>query len=235
MPKRKANFRSIPRRPRKRSRKTFFNGGSTKPPVNPRPTNLRPWNSMTIQRTASVLNSSTFSLNGTYLLDAVKAQAQIATTSPLEFRVFRVSAHDFAGRPITLEAIDYASIQAGANSQNVVATSYGQPGRNTWARAGCKFPAAISASSMVVPSAGLLTVFARGSVGTPRGVATITSTDVLFTVKLLWRGSATSSAQVYDTVEVSNSVHVDHDSVPNQGYSGRIPINLDSMALSDDL
>lgn len=171
----------------------MFTGVSTRPSVNPKPIKLRPWNNFIIQRNVTVANSSSFSITATYIHDVFLEQLGITTDSPLEFRLKKIEAHDLAGRPITLQAVDYTTATDTVNES--LQTSYGFPGRDTWARVGVTWPSAISSSPILVSgSTANNTIVAFGTVGSPFGVVNSASTSVLLKITLLWKPNSTTSA-----------------------------------------
>lgn len=170
---------------RRSSRKVDFTGSLRKISRVPKISQDAPWNSITVQRTIAVADSTVFSITNGYLLDVLRNQLYL-TTADLTYRVMAMDVFDTKGRPFEMKVFDYGYNESISNGTLSLVTAVAWPGRMQWSSARFVWPKAISARplSSQIPGTRLI---ASGAVGTPSGVESVGSGSLILRVRYLWR------------------------------------------------
>jgi hypothetical protein len=213
----------VSRRPRRgNGRKSAFNGRMVQAPVFPRATCQAPWNTCVIQRTATVANSTVFTVTPSYVRDALIAQLGLPTTiGGIGFRFISAEVYDLAGRPIEMKLQDVFS-----TSPSALVTGIDYPGRSGWAKLRLIWPKSVSANSYSVTSTTDAKTLIAGSVSTPLGNTTVTSTNILLKIKVLWRVANETSPTL---------THVNTGTLAVEGHSTTPFEPTDVCVETDDL
>lgn len=181
-----------------RKSKVDFTGIRSQPPRKPRSAQDAPWNSLTVQRTFTIADSSTFSVNIAYLRDVLANQIGATSDASLTFRILALDVYDLAGRPMELSSYDFTQGSAGiANSQLVTALSW--PDRDGWSCARFTWPKAISATALSF-SGTPTNVVVAGGVGAPIGINSVVTDKVLLRVRFLWRPTQAATVPALSVV-----------------------------------
>lgn len=150
----------------------------------PRSAQDAPWNEIVVQRTATIADSSTFSIDCTYVRDILANQLNVAAGSNITFRIIAVTINDLAGRPLEIASYNFAASNSLSNNQLTTALSW--PGRNTWSGTRFVWPKAISAISLSFASTNPILVI-TGGIGAPVGIINNAVTTTLLRFNILWR------------------------------------------------
>lgn len=176
-------------RRRRNNQKVDFTGIRAQPPRTPRTAQDAPWNTIVVQRTFSVSDSTTFSVNLTYFRDILANQLSATSDATLTFRIMSIDLYDLGGRPMEISNYNYSHTSTSVMNKQL-STALSWPDRNGWSRTKLIWPKSISANSMSFGGTQLATVIA-GGVGAPIGITTVASDKVLLRVKYLWRVTQT--------------------------------------------
>lgn len=178
--------------------KVDFTGVRSQPPRKPRSAQDAPWNSLIVQRTFTIADSSTFSLNIAYLRDILANQLGATADASLTFRVLALDLYDLAGRPMELSSYNYTTGTAGStNTQLVTALSW--PDRDGWSCIRFTWPKVISTTPMSFAGA-LTNVVVAGGVGAPIGITSVASDKVLLRARFLWRPTQAATVPTLSVV-----------------------------------
>lgn len=186
------------RRAKGNKSKVDFTGIRSQPPRKPRSAQDAPWNSLTVQRTFTIADSSTFSVTIAYLRDILANQLGTTADASLTFRVLALDVYDLAGRPMELSSYNYTTGTAGStNTQLVTALSW--PDRDGWSCVRFTWPKVISTTPMSFSGA-LTNVAIAGGVGAPIGINSVASDKVLLRARFLWRPTQTATVPALSVV-----------------------------------
>lgn len=189
---RKGNFQNkggsrFPRRGNNRRSKIDFTGIRAIPSNIPRPAQDAPWNSIVIQRSVSVADSSAFTVNIQYIRDILANQLNLSSATNLQFRLLALDLYDLAARPFELASFNY-TVDPTSVSNAQLNTAISWPGRNNWSRVKIVWPKAISAFPFVLSGTSAATnVVVAGTVSTSFGIVNVSTTSMLLRAHLLWR------------------------------------------------
>lgn len=170
---------------RRVTRKLDFTGSLRGISRVPRISQDAPWNSITVQRSIAVTDSTVFSITNGYLLDVLRNQLNLLTVD-LTYRVMAMDVFDTKGRPFEMKVFDYGYNESASNGTLSLITAVAWPGRMQWSSARFVWPKAISARplSAQIPGTRLI---ASGAVGTPSGVESVGAGSLILRVRYLWR------------------------------------------------
>lgn len=193
---------------RRISRKQYFTGSLRRISRVPKISQDSPWNSITVQRSIAVTDSTQFSITNGYLLDVLRNQLNLLTVD-LTYRIMAMDVFDTKGRPFEMKVFDYGYNESVTNGTLSLITAVAWPGRMQWSSAGFVWPKAISARplSAQVPGTRLI---ASGAVGTPSGVESVGSGSLILRVRYLWRPTQPQTTPTTFEVRLaSNAIHKD--------------------------
>lgn len=142
-----------------------------------------PFNSITIQFSKTPANNTGFIVNGLDIGTALKAQIELPSTVDVVIRVSEFKIFDLASRRLEVRIWD-GTTPTGNNTNLQLATERVFPSRDAFSAARFILAKAIAARPIIQTANG---VFLTGEVGTPLGITSVATTEVLFQVNLLWR------------------------------------------------
>lgn len=202
---RRRTGRPFNRRRNRNNQKVDFTGIRAQPPRTPRTAQDAPWNTIVVQRTFTVADSTAFSVTVAYLRDILANQLNSSSDDTLTFRVISADLYDLGGRPMEISSYNYTAGSTSAiNKQLNTALSW--PDRNGWSRAKIIWPKAISAIPLSFTGA-LNNIVLAGGVGVPIGITSVASDKVLLRVKFLWRVTQANTVPAVSLVFNDEPVH----------------------------
>lgn len=197
------------RRGNNRRSKVDFTGIRAIPSNIPRPAQDAPWNSLVVQRSVSITDSTAFTVTIQYIRDILANQLNLSTATNLHFRLLALDMYDLAARPFELSSFNY-TVDSTSNTNAQLNTAISWPGRNNWSRVKIVWPKAISAIPFVLNGTSAATnVVVSGAVSSPFGIVNVTTTSMLLRVHVLWRVNTIGTVpsmlgSVSDTIPRSN-------------------------------
>lgn len=195
-------------RNRMSTRKQDFSGSLGRISRIPKISQSAPWNPLTVQRSVTISDATSFTLTVQYLIDVLRAQLSLPATLALTFRLLRIDVFDTNGRPFEMRIHDFTYDVSQVSGTLALVTAIAWPGRMQWSSARFVWPKAISAQPMsnLTPGTRLI---ASGAVGNPTGVESVGSGSMIIRFRFLWRPTPASSVPAFNqTLKASSNALV---------------------------
>lgn len=193
---------------RRMSRKLDFTGSLRRISRVPKISQDAPWNTIVVQRSIAVADSSVFSITNGYMLDILRNQLNL-TTADLTYRVMSIDVFDTKGRPFEMKVFDYSYNDTASNGSLSLITAVAWPGRMQYSSARFVWPKAISARPLSAHIPGTR-IMASGAVGAPSGVESVGNGALILRVRFLWRPTqAQTTPTAFEVKMASNAISKD--------------------------
>lgn len=169
--------------PTNRRPKADFSAVALRTSPSPRLAQEAPWNSLVIQNTQAIPNSSVFTMDGLFIANSLRSQLGLPAATQLAIRLIAIKIFDFGARRLEARVFD-PTITTSAALNDQLATALKLPSRAGYSSVGFVLPKAVSASTV---NQATTTTVLTGNVGTPLGIVNVATTQVLFQIRVLWR------------------------------------------------
>lgn len=170
-------------------------------------------------------------MDGLFVANSLRSQLGFPANTQLTIRLFAVKVFDFGSRRLEARVFD-PTITTTGSVNDQLATALKLPSRAGYSSVGFVLPKAVSASTV---NQATTTAVLTGNVGTPLGIVNVTTTQVLFQLRVLWRpfqvGAPTGiTGPVINLTVDLPEVSMDTD---NARTSGSISNSLNSLSLAN--